>query len=665
MTSHGRSLFQIFWAVVLLLACATAQARGANKPILAIFNLRPLSMDAMGYDGEILYSIICALDQSDEIRLMPRREIEQQLLQANLTQSDNISSVIRAGKSLGVAYILSGQVDKNDSSVTASFNLVNIASKKIVKSWKKSFNGHSEITNQGPKIARSIVRSIRSTSVKSSKKNTQNTDPRAQSIKVQGFNARCKDNLVILQWSFDTSDPISVFHVYRSQNPGGPFQCIGSSKKNSFIDAFVRKNKTYYYTLGATLHDGKTIDLKSKTLVRDVSKKVPHPPLIVKSNGRVQGVVIKCIPSMLNSKEKFKIKQYRLYRKEYDVQDWKLRGSCAVKRTSQSELAFYLEDDALEDESTYYYAITSVSKQDEESPFSEEVIVTTLPKPRLEIGKENLLRQTMLHWEPLDDVVGYYLYRRHGDKDWEKIARLKAAEREYVDDNDLEDGLTYIYALTAYDDWGETAKSNEVESTTKPVPDPPDELVATSGLVKSVKLTWQPIDDKDVAGYVIYRGKSRTDLLELAQVKGNLSDSYVDKGSYFKPVEDGTTYFYSIASFNLFKAVGSPALVAEATTKSVPVTPEGFMIQRVGTQIVLRWKENPESDIRGYKILRSHNGSSWANVFETGPTETTFSDHELRADTEYGYQLIAVDKDRLESAPAVSNKVRTAAEIQE
>ena len=152
------------WMSAVMVVLLAGQSGAAGEPLLALFNLRPLSLDALGYDGEILYSIVSGLDKKDSVRLIPRREMEDQLSRAELSQSDNLGTVLRAGKILGVDFILAGEVDKKGNRIIASFKLVDIDRKKVAKTWKESFDGHSEIVSKGGRIADVIMKGIRGSS---------------------------------------------------------------------------------------------------------------------------------------------------------------------------------------------------------------------------------------------------------------------------------------------------------------------------------------------------------------------------------------------------------------------------------------------------------------------------------------------------------------------
>ena len=74
--------------VLITVACCLfwgANVSPAVSPVpknaLAIFNLRPTNIEAMGHNGDILYALISALEGDKTIKLMSRREMEEILFE--------------------------------------------------------------------------------------------------------------------------------------------------------------------------------------------------------------------------------------------------------------------------------------------------------------------------------------------------------------------------------------------------------------------------------------------------------------------------------------------------------------------------------------------------------------------------------------------------------
>jgi fibronectin type 3 domain-containing protein len=228
----------------------------------------------------------------------------------------------------------------------------------------------------------------------------------------------------------------------------------------------------------------------------------------------------------------------------------------------------------------------------------------------------------------------------------------------------------YRYALTAYDQVGQTGKSNIVQARTKSRPPLPTNLTADSGLVKAVKLNWSAIDDPDIGGYLVYRGLSPDTLAPIAKVKGYQKTAYLDKGKFlpslgallkkgqlFSSLQDGQTYYYAIAGFNLFDGEGDRTSTVTAITKPRPDPIAALTATVKQRQILIRWHKSPAPDIAFYQILRSKDGRSWSELEKVDAGQNTYQDADLKPEAEYRYQIIAEDQDGLTSDPVESNSI--------
>jgi fibronectin type 3 domain-containing protein/TolB-like protein len=642
-------------SVVFAVLWSTADA-GAAQNALAIFNLTPTNMEAMGYDGEILYALISALERQKTIELMSRRDMEEVLFQAGLVQGGDTTSVAKAGKALGINFILFGSVTKKAGRILATLKLMDVENKRLIKTWNKSFTGREDILNEVPKFAGELTSTI-------SNREGSYAVPAAAAarveVKIDNLRAKSQGKKVLLTWKFDPSQPIVGFNVYRSENSEGPYQYQGKTDQNLFEDARIKKGKSYYYRVGLKLSSGKEIKSSLTTQIKSAGEKIPHPPLVMGGKGYIRRTEIKFVPSLMNEQERFKIKAYKVFRKKSSDSSWKIISSVSAKMTSQSELAFKVEDNkGLEDGEAYFYAVVSLDNKKRESPMSDPVIVKTIDRPVLKVEQDNLLRKIKVAWEPQENIAGHYLYRRQGQKDWSKVAKTRApAKPGFTDKKDLEDGQTYQYQLTAYDAKGESGPSNTIQTKTKDLPPFPQDVITQSSLVKSVKIFWTPVEDADVGGYFVYRGTGTENLKRITKVKGYKSNSFLDKGRGFAPLKDGQDYFYAIVSYNLFGADGKSTKAVKATTKPRPTPVQGLVATKGADYIQIKWDKNPQNDIKTYILSRSRNNGYWSNLEKLTADKNIFKDVDLKPKSNYRYQIIALDKDSLKSDPVESENV--------
>jgi fibronectin type 3 domain-containing protein len=651
------ALCTVLMLAVLVAGPPVRPVDAANQPILAIFNLRPLNIEAIGYDGEILYSLITDLEHKRSILNMPRREMEERLYQEGLSQSDVPTRVLTAGSKLGVDYVLFGNVSKAGAKIKAKISLLGVKERRVLASWSPVFSSNEEIAQATSRLADQIE-AIAQGGSKSGSSLVASSAPKTPVVGVKDFKATNQGSAVVLTWSFNHRDPIRKFNIYRSSSSEGPFRYLGETSTSSFSDRKAQLGASYFYQIGVVLKDGNENRSKQLAQIKSAGAKVPHPPLILEAKGLVGRAEISCVPSLQNAKDNFKIKYYVLYRRSEKKPKWTEVAKFPAKKKSSS-ISHILGDDVrkLPDGMHFEYAVSSLDKKGKESALSDPVAVIITPAPVITVQKDNMLRRVDLQWVSVPNVSGYYLYRRHEAGSWDRIAKVKPDKSEYSDETDLADGQTYLYKLSAFDKQGETSPSKEVGANTKPVPKAPAKLTAESGHVKAVPLQWAPLSDPDVGGYMIYRGLNNKNMDSIHRIRGRETTSYTDKGSLFEPLKDGVTYYYTVAGYNLFKAEGSPSAFAVATTKPRPKAVQGFKASLTPAGVRLVWKKNAEPDITSYEISRS-GMSGFSNTLATmQPGQTAFVDSNVMPESSYSYQIIAIDADGLQSDKMESNSV--------
>ena len=640
-----------------------------DRSVLAVFNLRPTNFDAMGYNNDILYTLISALENVKSFDVMARRKMEEVLYQSGLAQSDNIAQVQKAGNALGVGYILYGHVTKTGPSIKAQLHLLDVQNQRVVKTWSPTFAGSDAIINDIPALAKSLEAIISrgeptvASAAMAAAKPTSGID---------NLSSRAESQHVVIEWHHDPSLPAAGFNIYRASKPEGPYQFQGRTTNRTYNDQQVQSGRHYYYRVGLLQPNGQETMSPMTADIKFTGGKVPHPPLIMSATGHIRRAVIEFVPSLQNSQDKFKITAYEVYRRSASEPSWQPLFTVGAGMRSKSKLGFCVEDQEIDaDGETFSYALKSIDHKQHESALSDPVTVQIPNPPEVRVETDNLLRRVDFTWQPIANVLGYSLYRKTGAADWVQVADIKGADSSrYTDDRELEDGTTYQYHLTAYDKVGQTGMSNTVEARTKARPPIPANLQAESGLVKAARVSWTPIDDPDIGGYVIYRGTDADNLSPIGKVNGFQTDSFVDKGKFlpsfgallkkgqlFASLEDGRTYFYAVSGFNLFGGEGDRSATVSVQTKPRPTAVPALTASVDQGQILVRWDKSVAPDITSYKIYRSKNNSDWSKVETVSAGQDRFKDADLKPEIEYRYRVIAEDQDGLLSDPVESNAI--------
>jgi hypothetical protein len=155
-----------------------------------------------------------------------------------------------------------------------------------------------------------------------------------------------------------------------------------------------------------------------------------------------------------------------------------------------------------------------------------------------------------------------------------------------------------------------------------------------------------------VKGYQIYRSPSESgEYLPAASVEGRYTTTWVDQD-----LEPLRVFYYRVAAVNLAGGEGVPTSAARGVTKPEPLPPAGLRLESEGLgRVRLTWQRNVESNIAGYRLLRTRAESDKDApeiVAELGSGETAAEDRSVAAGERLLYRVVAFDRDGLVSAPS-------------
>jgi fibronectin type 3 domain-containing protein len=296
------------------------------------------------------------------------------------------------------------------------------------------------------------------------------------------------------------------------------------------------------------------------------------------------------------------------------------------------------------------------------------------------------LRMVPLNWEPLlvGDVGGYVVERAsERDGHFEQLARVPGhLTTTYLDRETIpadppaaavpdsepirseskanQDGITWFYRVRAYSSDGRIASQTSplAVATTALPPEAPEDLRAYSRQPRAVPLSWQASDDPNVVGYRVERSPTASGPFELlAEIDGRHQTLYVDSG-----LGDLRVFYYRVIAVNSAGGLGAATTEpVRAVTKPEPLPPIGLhtVDQHLGAN-TLAWDRNVEEDIVGYRLYRTLEGEDSPTLIASlSSDETTANDTAVAAGQRVSYTLIAIDRDGLESGPAIPIEVES------
>jgi len=643
-------LYALLFFVVVSIGANQLVVAKTSIDSIALFNLTPISMDAIGADADLLYSLETELTKSPQVSVMSRRDIEAVLYRIGGAQVSDTNLVVAYGQEMGVTYVLTGEIDKIGSSIQITVNLIDIIGKGVARTWTESYTGRGDILQRSKALAAEIEASIIQTSINNltPQEDAESAVAIAHIIDVKVV---AKEGGVNLHWTIAENSAVFYTNVYRGSSEDGLFEFVASVEDSEYQDDIQGQ---FFYRLDAVLDSGTEVKgdqvfgVKTSLSSVDLSLK---PPTILSTSNLLQGIKIDFVPQLNNQG----VIGYNFYQKANDSQ-W--RKVHSIEKTNQLTYSVVLNQNFVANAG--YQIYVSAYSHEGESEQSRILALSTSPMLTLKANSDIQLRKADLSWNKAAAGSGYNLYRQSStEKSWELISKIADINTvNYLDEKELNDGTQYLYTITAYDEYTETAKSAPVTVHTKALPAPPLNFSAQAALVKTVKLTWQASDDTDISGYAIYRKAGEFtsgDLLtEIAFVKGHQQAEYID-GLATSPLKDGESYHYAIAAKNLFNTAGKVSMAVSATTKPLPKQPQGLAVSVSSDSIALNWQANAEQDIKHYSIYRQWNQEPWVKVTET--KDLSFTDETLKVYAQTSYKISASSEDGLTSTFSSSQSV--------
>ena len=301
----------------------------------------------------------------------------------------------------------------------------------------------------------------------------------------------------------------------------------------------------------------------------------------------------------------------------------------------------------------YAYRIRTYRAADDQfSAYSNEASTLTLACPVVPPDAPTALSavaasdtQIDLTW--VDNATDESTYRIERSLDgitWAEIVTLPADTTNYSNIGLVCDTI-YVYRVRAYRVAGDqfSAYSNEASTLTLacPVPPPnaPTVLNAVAVSDTQIDLTW--VDNAtDESAYRIERSPDGLTWAEIVTLPAD-SASYSDTG-----LTCGTSYTYRVrayrASDDAFSAYSNEA---STLTLACPVPPPDAptalgAVAASDTQIDLTWVDNA-TDESAYRIERSPDGLTWAEIVTLPADSTSYSDSGLVCGTSYTYRVRA------------------------
>jgi fibronectin type 3 domain-containing protein len=239
--------------------------------------------------------------------------------------------------------------------------------------------------------------------------------------------------------------------------------------------------------------------------------------------------------------------------------------------------------------------------------------------------------QVNLAWNASSGATAYYVKR--STTSGGPYTQIATATATSYADNSVTNGTKYYYVVSAYNSYGQSVNSAEVNATPMaPAPYAPAGLAALAGNTQ-VSLTWTA--STGATSYHVKR--STTNGGPYTQVSAPTAANFTDTG-----LTNGTTYYYVVSALNSAgeSANSSQASATPAAPGTSPPAPTGLGATAGNAQVSLTWTTS--AGATSYHVKRSTtSGGPYTQV--AVPTTTGDTDTGLTNGTTYYYVVSALN----------------------
>jgi len=174
--------------------------------------------------------------------------------------------------------------------------------------------------------------------------------------------AQAKINEVQVSWKENTETYLDQYKIYRADSPTEAFTLIGASTTTSYLDKNLPSNRSFLYRVSSQAREGNESAL-SGVVSAVTPKLVPARPKRVRGEAWGKQITITWLPNL----EPF-VTHYRVYRSR--------KASAGYEFLAKTEKTIF-DDGPLANDTLYYYQITAVGREGDESAQGEVVVAST------------------------------------------------------------------------------------------------------------------------------------------------------------------------------------------------------------------------------------------------------------------------------------------------
>jgi MYXO-CTERM domain-containing protein len=269
-------------------------------------------------------------------------------------------------------------------------------------------------------------------------------------------------------------------------------------------------------------------------------------------------------------------------------------------------------------------------------------VLPSLPSAPTNIYATAMDSTVELEWrQPVDigdsTILGYRIYRGSTNDSLELLFTTGSSAITYLDE-DVENGVSYYYALLAYTEEGNGALSKIVEARPAGPPTVPLDLTAEVG-DEQVTLAWEAPEKSGgfpLESYYIYKGPTGYQLTWEVNVTGT---EFTITG-----LVNGQTYYFAVSALNQI-GEGPMTETLSVSPASLPEAPRDLSATARTERVTLTWKSPSDTgglDIVEFVIYRGEDPDSLEELREVPRSTSIYNDNGVVGGVTYYYAVAAV-----------------------
>ena len=320
----------------------------------------------------------------------------------------------------------------------------------------------------------------------------QNVAAKALDFIPAGISVQSEADSNLLSWP--SYPQATEYSLYISTDPDADLEPAAkfSLSTANFEHSGLEEGVTYYYTYAIVVNGVESL------VANQVLAQKPKAPEAAVQDVKIypgnERITLTWSPPQTITADN--ISHYNVY--------WNTSGDVSSEDNQTTATASPAVHLSLVNATQYYYAVTAVNSNGDESLFSNEATVAPRLPPlsapsKIKVTSAN--KQAALEWNAVEGATHYHIYWSLEDDVTKKSNRIANVTSPFIHEN-LRNNIHYNYRLVAAHDEGESPLSSQVGAlpfVTSPVA--PASLTAEAG-VESVTLTWAPV--ANATGYNVY-----------------------------------------------------------------------------------------------------------------------------------------------------------------